>query len=96
MTPAYTRPSHEYTGDDAVTTDNTADVPAYIAYKPCGCVVMIATDEPQWAADNAKEVAKCIRAGYRVEHTTVGFCRTVEWDCPTHRKQPTAAQETLF
>mgnify|MGYP001574533717 CR=1 FL=1 len=39
---------------------------AYAAYKPCGCMVAAATDEPH----NADDIAKWIRAGLRVERVT--------------------------
>lgn len=42
----------------------------YLALKQCGCVAVIISDledQPKWTA---KEVAGCIKEGYRVERLT--------------------------
>ena len=44
----------------------------YIGVWPaCGCIMFVSADEPEYDKDNAKEIARLIRAGYRVENITV-------------------------
>lgn len=47
----------------------------YIGRRPCGCVGFAAVDEPAHASDNAKEVAKVIRAGWTIERQSVQWVR---------------------
>lgn len=56
---------------------------AYIARCKCGCggLVFAVVDNPEHAADTAKEVAKCIMDGYAVERATVGFIRSQPFGC---------------
>ena len=55
---------------------------AYAAYKPCGCMVAAATDEPH----NADDIAKWIRAGLRVERVTCEAVRHGRWNCQCEKK----------
>ena len=44
----------------------------YIGIWPaCNCIRVVAADEPEYAKDNAKTIAKLIRAGYTIERVTV-------------------------
>lgn len=55
--------------------NDTAALPAYVAIAPCGCTKMACVDEPKHAKDTAKEIAACIRYGWRIERVTVGWIR---------------------
>ena len=49
----------------------------YIGVWPaCGCIRFVTTDDPEYEKDNAKEIAKLVRKGYRVENITVAEFRT--------------------
>ena len=49
----------------------------YIAAWPaCGCIRFVTMDEPECAKDNAKGLARCIKAGYTVNHVTVADFKT--------------------
>lgn len=48
----------------------------YIGRMPCGCVVAVAIDDPQFKKHTAKSVADFIKEGYSVEH--------VNWDSVKH------------
>lgn len=50
-------------------------MPCYVGRRPCGCVGFAAIDEPAHARDNAKEVAKVIRAGWTIERQSVKWVR---------------------
>ena len=44
----------------------------YVGIWPaCDCIRFVTADEPEYAKDNAKEIARLIRAGYSVERLTV-------------------------
>lgn len=44
----------------------------YIGTWPaCGCVRFVTVDAPEHAKDNAKEIAKLVRAGYAVNRVTI-------------------------
>jgi hypothetical protein len=55
---------------------STEQAYAYIGRAPCGCIRFATVDEPRHAKDNAKEIAKVIKAGYTVERVTVEFVRS--------------------
>jgi hypothetical protein len=59
---------------------------SYISKKPCGCLAMAIVDNPEHKKDVAREIAKAIRAGETVERVTTESVRTMEWECPEHRK----------
>lgn len=63
------------------------EVRAYVAFKDCGCAVAATVDEPQYAKETAKCVAKWIRGGLRVEQKTVGWVRENLHFCE-HTKKP--------
>mgnify|MGYP001566260858 CR=1 FL=1 len=44
---------------------------AYVGIKPCGCMVFAMVDTPGREKDIAKEVARCIRDGLKVERLPV-------------------------
>lgn len=56
---------------------------AYIARCRCGCkgIVMAIVDNPVHKREVAKEIAKCIREGYTIEHVTVGYVRQSKFGC---------------
>jgi hypothetical protein len=55
-----------------VSTLNEDERRCYIGTWPaCGCIRFVSADDPDYEADNAKEVARLIRMGYRVENITV-------------------------
>lgn len=57
--------------------------PAYIAVRQdCDCVVAAMVDRPEYAKDNAREVSRLIRQGYRIINTTVGEGRAMTWAYP--------------
>ena len=64
-------------------TSTSSETGAYIALCRCGCggIVFAVVDNPEHAADTAKEVADCIRDGYVVERGTVGFVRSRPFGC---------------
>lgn len=50
----------------------TTEPRCYIGVWPaCGCIRFVTTDEPKYAKDNAKEISRLMKAGYRVENITV-------------------------
>ena len=52
--------------------DSAVEPRCYIGVWPaCGCIRFVTTDEPEYAKDNAKEIAKLLKRGYRVENITV-------------------------
>ena len=57
---------------------------AYVAFMDCGCLVMAAVDEPAYAKDNAKVVARCVRDGLRVERMTVDEAKSAKWASHDH------------
>ena len=59
---------------------------AYIATKPCGCIVMATVDFPEHKREVAKEVGKAIRQGYTVERVAVSYVRE-HWECSVHEGQ---------
>lgn len=80
--------------------DDTADIPAYIAIAPCGCVRMATVDVPKLAKDNAKEIAACLRFGWRIERVTVGYVRSHGLSscdvCEPPRKRRRAVQQEVL
>ena len=38
-----------------------------VALKPCGCWVVAMSDIPEMAKDNAREIGRCMRQGYRID-----------------------------
>ena len=63
------------------------EVPAYIGRCKCGAIRFTTVDKPEYAKDNAKEIAKCIRAGLIIERVTVGYVRATPWgDCTCCKK----------
>jgi len=67
---------------------------AYIALRPCGCIVGAIVDRPELWEDCAKDVAEWIRAGLRIERRICEEVRTTPWKCPTHQREA-KAQLTL-
>jgi hypothetical protein len=67
---------------------------AYIALRPCGCIVGAVVDNPEHSKDVAKDVAEFIRAGCRIERRTNEEVRTQPWKCPAHQREA-EAQLTL-
>lgn len=52
--------------------DQHGEPRCYVGIWPaCDCIRFVTTDEPEQEKDNAKKVARLIRAGYRVENITV-------------------------
>lgn len=63
----------------------------YIAVKPaCGCVVALAADMPEIRRDVDREIARWVRAGYRVERVPVHEAveRFAADGCPHKIAQP--------
>ena len=53
-------------------TERAVEPRCYIGVWPaCGCIRFVTADEPEYEQDNAKEIAKLVRRGYRVENITV-------------------------
>jgi hypothetical protein len=67
---------------------------AYVARKPCGCVVAATVDEPRHAKDVAKSIAKWVRAGDAVERMTVGEARALPWGHPCEHDAQEAQAES--
>lgn len=65
--------------------------PCWVAYATCGHMIYAAADEPEYAKDNARQVAKLIRDGYRVEKAATSDVRRSNW-CPADcvRRKPKA------
>jgi hypothetical protein len=63
----------------------TDEYMSYIATKECGCLTMAAVDSPENKKVVAREVAKAIRMGEKVERVTCEHVRTMEWKCPQHK-----------
>ena len=60
---------------------------AYIARKPCGCVVFVTVDDERYKQDTAKEIAECIREGLTVERVTCEAVRDGDFGCKCEPKQ---------
>ena len=59
--------------------DLDAEIFCYIATWPaCGCILFVTIDEPEHAKDNAKEIARCIKAGYSINRVTVAAFKAGE------------------
>ncbi len=54
---------------------------AFVAYAICGHLVFASVDEPDLAESNAREVARCIKQGLRVEKLSCEAVRQAKW-CP--------------
>lgn len=54
---------------------------AYVALRPCGCVVMACANNPEHKKDVARAVAKCIRDGFRIEQRSVEATRVSKFSC---------------
>jgi hypothetical protein len=69
----------------------TTEEMAYVAFRPCGCPVMATMEE---CRDAAREVARAIRRGERVEHMTVEAVRALTWrGCDQCRPSRTQQRE---
>lgn len=60
---------------------------SYISKKPCGCLSMAIVDNPDHKKDVAREIAKAIRLGETIERVTLESVRTMDWECPEHRRK---------
>jgi hypothetical protein len=66
---------------------NPASMMAYVAIHPeCGNAVYMGVDAPDMKADNAKDVAACIRKGHTIQHVTVETARTLKF-CMCNRSK---------
>jgi hypothetical protein len=73
--------------------------PCWVAFASCGHMVFAAADEPQFAAGNAKEVARMIRDGLRVEKMATSDVRAAAWcprDCERRKSRRPSKQRDLF
>lgn len=69
---------------------------AYVARcKGCGHIVAAAMDEPAYAKDNAKEVARWMRDGLTIERVGTDTIRTYLHECTCPAKVE-AKQDALF
>ena len=72
--------------------------PCFIAKSPtCGCIAFVAVDLPEYAKDNARSVAQCMRDGLIIEKTTVidfREGRAGKFGCD-HNKAKEAKQRSL-
>jgi hypothetical protein len=57
-------------------------VMAYRASCTHGKVRVLMVDEPQFAKDNAKEIASCIKGGLTIDRVTVEEARKSDMNCP--------------
>lgn len=48
---------------------------SYIGRAKCGCIRYAAVDEPDMAAQNAKDIAKIIKSGGTIERVTCEYVR---------------------
>ena len=71
---------------------------AYVARRPCGCMIAAAVDDPKYAKDNAKEISRWIRDGLTIERVSVERVRAEFKSCPhgTVKAQRAAAQRSLL
>lgn len=53
--------------------------PCYVSRCPCGGITFASVDVPERRKDNAKEVAKLIRAGRKIETMTVSEVRKAKF-----------------
>ena len=60
---------------------------SYVGIKPCGCAVAAVVDRPEWAKDTAKDVARWVRDGLRVERWSVERVRAELREC-VHKTRP--------
>ena len=51
----------------------------YIARRPCGCVTGFAVDDPTFAKETAKDVAKFIESGCSVERVTLEVAHATKY-----------------
>lgn len=77
-----------------VEVDNT---PCYVSRCVCGGLTFASVDVPDRRKENAKEVAKLIRAGRKIETMTVSDVRKAKfcWESKIHESaQPLSAGES--
>ena len=67
---------------ELMTTDESM---TYVGRKSCGCVTMLVLDTPERRPEAAREVAKVIRLGEKLEHLTSDEVRKMPWKCDEHR-----------
>lgn len=63
----------------------------YVATKPCGCTVAGCVDDPAYRKDNAKEIARWIREGYKVDRLPEEDGRTMLKSCKCQPKADPSA-----
>ena len=70
----------------------------YLARKPCGCVVAVQVDTPEYSRAVAKEIGNWVRDGYTVERMTVATLHIARCPHEPARKptQAVAKQEVLL
>ena len=62
-----------------------------VALRPCGCWVVAMSDIPEAVKDNAKEVARCMRQGYRIDRCAAEDIRSgkLPMQCPACHPEAT-------
>lgn len=71
--------------ESKLTKEDRDGTPCFIAKTPCGCIVCVAVDRPEYAKDNAKEVARWIRKGLTIEKMSVFEVQKSSLGC-SHKK----------
>jgi hypothetical protein len=54
---------------------------AYVAYRACGCLFFAGVNVPAMRETVAREIAGCVRNGYRVGTLSVQGVRDGKWSC---------------
>ena len=59
----------------------------YIGRKSCGCIVLAVVDMPEHRKHTAKEIAKGIKEGLKIERVTCQYVRENMRRCPHGEKR---------
>jgi hypothetical protein len=85
--PAFTKSGAAPSVASPAPSASAVPVMAYLArHDECGGVVYVGVDTPDMKKSNAKEIGKCIRKGYSIEHITVEAARIAKF-CMCNRKK---------
>ena len=66
-------------------TDQSENM-CYVGRRDCGCIVLAVVDNPEHKKTTAKEIAKGIRDGLKIERTTCQYVRDNMRKCPHKQK----------
>ena len=63
----------------------------YVGKAPCGCIRFAVVDNPEHLKENAKEIARAMRAGLTINRMVTDDVREAKWGCPECSKRKVKA-----